>query len=145
MPMVYIWTHEGKSEETLKGISDGIAAAMQSVLKVPPDTFDHFINEMPKGRMIYDRNYFGVPRSEAMTFIHFFFNTRPRELKAAFFEAVADEVTRRAGLDRADLLMSITEVSAENWWAFGRSINPDTGYDTRMQVDQEGNATQQGA
>jgi phenylpyruvate tautomerase PptA (4-oxalocrotonate tautomerase family) len=113
---------------------------MQEVLKVPADTFDHFINEMPMGRMIYDRNYFGVPRSDAMTFIHFFFNTRPKELKAAFFEAVVNEVTRRAGLDRADLLMSITEVAAENWWAHGRTIDPVSGYDTRMNVDSKGNA-----
>ena len=139
MPMIYIWTQEGKSEERLQAISQGVHAAMVDVLQMPPDTYDHVINELPKGRMRYDPNYFGVPRSEDMVFIHFFFNTRPSELKARFFEAVAAEVTARAQLNRADLVMSITEVAAENWWAHGRTVDPHTGYDTRMRVDKAGN------
>lgn len=145
MPMIYIWTQEGKTEERLHAISQGVHAAMVDVLKVPPDTFDHFINELPKGRMVYDRNYYGVPRSDDMVFIHFFFNARPPELKARFFDAVAAEVTARAGLDPADLIMSITEVAAENWWAHGRAVDPHTGYDARMAVDKDGNARAPGA
>lgn len=141
MPMVYIWTHEGKNEERLHAISQGVHAAMVNVLKVTEDTYDHFINAMPHGRMVYDRNYAGVPRSDDMVFIHFFFNTRARELKARFFEAVADELAARAQLDRADLIMSITEVAPENWWAQGREVDPVTGYDKRMQVDKDGNAS----
>lgn len=140
MPMVYIWTHEGKSEVRLNAISRGVHAAMVNVLNVAGDTYDHFINTLPHGRMIYDRNYFGIPRSDEMVFIHFFFNTRPAALKARFFEAVADEVTARAQLDRADLIMSITEVAPENWWAHGRGVDPASGYDSRMRVDREGNA-----
>ena len=140
MPMVYIWTHEGKSEQRLQAISQGVHAAMVDVLKVSEDTYDHFINTLPHGRMVYDRNYFNVARSEDMVFIHFFFNKRTPELKARFFEAVAAEVTARAQLSRADLIMAITEVAPENWWAYGRDVDPATGYDTRMQVDKDGNA-----
>lgn len=140
MPMVYIWTHEGKNEERLNAISQGVHAAMVNVLKVTEDTYDHFINTLPHGRMVYDRNYCGVPRSDEMVFIHFFFNARTPELKARFFEAVADELAARAQLSRADLIMSITEVAPENWWAQGREVDPVTGYDKRMQVDKDGNA-----
>jgi phenylpyruvate tautomerase PptA (4-oxalocrotonate tautomerase family) len=140
MPMVYIWTHEGKSEARLNAISQGVHAAMVDVLKVTEDTYDHFINTLPRGRMVYDRNYCGVPRSDDMVFIHFFFNTRAPALKARFFEAVADELGKRAQLDRADLVMSITEVAPENWWAQGREVDPATGYDKRMQVGRDGNA-----
>lgn len=132
MPMVYIWMHEGKDAEYKKQVSEGIHAAMMDVLGVPDDTWDQFFNEMEKGNMVYDQNYFGVHRSPDMMFIHFFFNTRPREMKERFFEAVADEVTKRSGLRREDLLMSITEVPWENWWAFGRTVDPKTGFDTRM-------------
>lgn len=82
--------------------------------------------------MVYDPNYFNVPRSPDIIFIHFFFNTRPKEMKERFFEAVADEVTKRTSLHREDLLMAITEVPAENWWAYGRTVDPKTGFDTRM-------------
>lgn len=130
--MVYIWLHEGRSAENKKQVSEGIHAAMMDVLGVPDDTWDQFFNDMTPGDMVYDPNYFGVPRSADMIFIHFFFNTRPKEMKERFFEAVADEVTRRSGLRREDLLMCITEVPWENWWAYGRTVDPNTGFDTRM-------------
>ncbi|MHC9420159.1 tautomerase family protein [Sphingomonas citri] len=132
MPMVYIWMHEGKDAAYKRHIAEGIHAAMKDVLGVPNDTWDQFFNEIKPGNMIFDPNYFGVARSPDMIFIHFFFNTRPREMKERFFEAVADEVTRRSGLRREDLLMSITEVPWENWWAYGRTVDPTTGFDTRM-------------
>ena len=132
MPMVYIQMHEGKDAAYKKAVSDGIHVAMMDVLGVPDDTWDQFFNEHKPGNMVYDSNYFGVPRSPDMMFIHFFFNTRPKEMKERFFEAVADEVTKRAGLRREDLLMAITEVPWENWWAFGRTVDPKTGFDTRM-------------
>lgn len=132
MPMVYIWMHEGKTPEYRRQISDGIHAAMMEVLKTPEDVLDHFLNELPRGNIVYDPNYFDVPRSPDIVYIHFFFNTRPKEQKAAFFEKVADEVTARSGLKREDLIMAITEVPAENWWAYGRTIDPGTGLDTRM-------------
>ena len=132
MPMVYIQMHEGKDAAYKKAVSEGIHAAMMDVLGVPDDTWDQFFHEHKPGNMVYDRNYFDVPRSEDMMFIHFFFNTRPKEMKERFFEAVADEVTKRSGLRREDLLMAITEVPWENWWAFGRTVDPKTGFDTRM-------------
>lgn len=134
MPIVYIWMHEGKDSEYKKQVSEGIHAAMMNVLGVLEDTWDQFFNEMQPGNMVYDPNYFGIRRSPDMIFIHFFFNTRPKEMKERFFEAVADEVTKRSGLRREDLLMSITEVSWENWWAYGRTVDPETGFDTRMKA-----------
>jgi 4-oxalocrotonate tautomerase len=132
MPMVYIQMHQGKDAAYKKAVSEGIHVAMMDVLGVPKDTWDQFFYEHKVGNMVYDPNYFDVPRSPDMMFIHFFFNTRPKEMKERFFEAVADEVTKRAGLRREDLLMAITEVPWENWWAYGRTVDPTTGFDTRM-------------
>jgi 4-oxalocrotonate tautomerase len=132
MPMVHIWMHEGKTAEYKAQISEGIHTAMMDVLGVPSDTWDQMFNEMKPGNMIYDPNYFDVPRSPDMVFVHFFFNERPKDMKERFFEAVADEVTARSGLRREDLAMAITEMPRENWWVFGRKVNPKTGYDIRM-------------
>ena len=132
MPIVNIWMHEGKDAAYKKHVSEGIHAAMMGVLGVPDDTWDQLFNDMKVGDMIYDPNYFGMPRGPDMIFIQFFFNTRPKEMKERFFEAVADEVTMRTGLRRQDLLMNIVEVPWENWWAYGRTVDPKTGFDTRM-------------
>ena len=132
MPLIHIWMHEGKSADYKRQLSEGIHAAMIEVLEVPEDTWDHVFNEKRPGDMVYDRNFFDVPRSADMVFIHFFFNERSKNVKERFFEAVADEVTKRSGLRREDLMMTITETAKENWWAYGRKVDPETGFDARM-------------
>ena len=132
MPMIYVFQHEGKSAEHKKKVSDGIHAAMVNVLNVPEDTYDQFFFDKAKSDMVYDRKYFNIARSEDMMFIQFFFNTRPPALKQKFFERVVAEVTQRTGMQQEDMLLSIVEVAPENWWAYGRTIDPKTGFDTRM-------------
>lgn len=132
MPMIHIWMHRGKDADYKRRISEGIHAAMVDVLGVTEDTWDHVFNELRPGDMVYDRNYAGMQRSDDMVFIHFFLNPRPKEMKARFFNAVADEVTTRAKLARTDLMMTLTEQAPENWWAEGRVVDPQTGFDVRM-------------
>jgi len=60
------------------------------------------------------------------------FNHRPPAQKAALFETVADRLVTTVGMRREDVLMTILETAAENWWATGRTIDPETGFDTRM-------------
>ena len=133
MPIINISLYEGKSPEFKKKISDAIHAAMTEVLHVPLDTYDHFFFDKAKSDMVFDRNYFGIERTEGMIFIQFFFNARPPALKAKFFDRVAHEITTRVPSHRQeDLLMCIVEVAPENWWAYGRTIDPVTGFDTRM-------------
>lgn len=132
MPMIHIWMHEGKPKQYKKHVSEGIHAAMVDVLGAPADTWDHMFNDMAPGDMVYAPNFFDIPRSTDVIFIHFFLNERPKEIKARFFETCADEVTKRCGLRREDLMMTISETASENWWVHGRKVDPKTGFDARM-------------
>lgn len=80
----------------------------------------------------FDPNYFGMYQSPKAIFIQLFFNHRPAEVKKQLFETIADNLVRDAGMRREDVLQTICEVASENWWAFGRTINEETGLDSRM-------------
>lgn len=60
------------------------------------------------------------------------FNIRTAETKSALFESLVRHLEEIAQVPREDVAFRILETSRENWWAAGRVINPDTGYDERM-------------
>ncbi|WP_205651107.1 tautomerase family protein [Tsuneonella mangrovi] len=99
---------------------------------LPEDDYNQITFEHEPENMIYDPNFFGLPRSERMVFISMSFNHRSAELKAQLFDQVARNVVEEADLRIEDVMMNIIETARENWWAHGRTINPETGFDSRM-------------
>ena len=134
MPIIYVSLRKGTSSAHRKAIAHSIQRAMIDVLKVPNDDYFQVTHELEPENMIYDPNFFGVARGPNAVFVQLFFNHRPAALKAALFNAIADNLVREPGLRRQDVLMSICETTFENWWAEGRTVNPQTGTDARMSV-----------
>ena len=132
MPLINVWLRKGTTPEYRKAISDGIHKAMMDVLKTPEDDYFQVTGELDAENMIFDPNYFGVPRSEKMVFIRLSFNARPAAVKQRLFEATADNLVASPGIRREDIGMSILELAPENWWAYARTVDPDTGTDSRM-------------
>lgn len=132
MPLINVWLRKGTAPEYRKAISGSIHKAMMDVLKIPEDDYFQVTGELDPENMIFDPNYFGIPRSEKMVFIRFSFNARPAAVKQRLFEATADNLVTSPGIRREDLGMSILELAPENWWAHARTVDPDTGTDSRM-------------
>ena len=132
MPIIYVSLRKGTTPAHRKAISQGIQRAMIAVLKIPNDDYFQVTHELDAENMTFDPNFFGIPRGPGAVIIQLFFNYRPAALKAALFEAIADNLTREPGLRREDIFMSISETTFENWWAHGRTIDPRTGTDARM-------------
>jgi len=133
MPHVSIELHEGVyNRDQRRAISDGIHQAMIDVLAIPEDDRYHYFTEYPVGSVFRDEIAFGIPRTDKLIYITFSFNERTPEVKDALFKAVVDQVGQRAGLLPRDFIIRILETARENWWAEGRLINPETGYDQRM-------------
>lgn len=133
MPLIYVSLRKGTTPSHRKAISQGIQRGMIDVLKIPLDDYFQVTHELDAENMVYDPNFFGVPRGPNAVMIQLFFNHRPAALKAALFEAIADNLVREPGFRREDIFMSISETTFENWWAYGRAINPLTGTDARME------------
>ena len=133
MPLIDVYLHQGMTtREQRKAISDAIHAAMLETLAIPDDDRFHFFHEFPEGSMFHDDVVFGIPRSQRLMCITLSFNNRTAETKKALFEALVRHLQERAGVPQEDVAFRVLETPRENWWAAGRVVNPDTGYDERM-------------
>jgi 4-oxalocrotonate tautomerase len=132
MPLIQVWLRKGTTPQHRKGISNSIHRAMVDVLGIPEDDYFQVTHELDAEDMLFDPNYFGLPRSERFIMIRLSFNARPAAMKQKLFETIAANLVKDPGLDKADMGMSIVETTFENWWAHGRLVDPATGTDSRM-------------
>lgn len=132
MPIVNIWMREGTEAHHRKAVADGVHRAMNDTLGTPADDFFAVVHELDDEHLLFDPNYFGIPRSERFVMVQMFFNARPAVVKERLYDAIADNLEHAAGLARTDLMINIAEVAPENWWLEGRQIDPATGTDARM-------------
>lgn len=133
MPFTTIEMHEGVyTPQQRRAISDAIHDAMIETLAIPKDDRIHFFHELPAGSIFHDDVMFAKPRTERLFFLTFSFNDRSAQLKNALYESTVRHLAETAGVNSDEVVMRIVETASENWWADGRSIDPETGYDTRM-------------
>lgn len=85
--------------------------------------------------MIHEPVVFGIPRTTGrMLFITLSFNERSPEQKNALYAALVRRLEEHADVRSDELLLRVIETARENWWGDGRVVNPETGYDERMDV-----------
>ena len=119
MPLVRIDLREGTSPEYRKALVDGVHRAMIEALAIPPDDRFQVLTEHPPERLIYDRAYLGVQRSEKIVFVQITLSAgRKPQQKRKLFQRMAEILAESPGLKPQDLLINLVEVSWENW-SFG--------------------------
>ncbi|MBF8261346.1 MAG: 4-oxalocrotonate tautomerase [candidate division NC10 bacterium] len=119
MPLVRISLREGKPETYRRALADGIHRAMVDAINVPPLDRFQVITEHPAESLIYDPAYLGIVRSDDVVFVQITLNAgRSTEQKRALYSRMAELLQASPGLRPQDLLISLVEVSRENW-SFG--------------------------
>jgi len=119
MPLVRISLREGKPETYRRALADGIHRAMVDAINVPPLDRFQVITEHPAESLIYDPAYLGIGRSDDVVFVQITLNAgRSMEQKRAPYARMAELLQASPGLRPQDLLISLVEVSRENW-SFG--------------------------
>ena len=119
MPLVRISLREGKPEPYRRALADGIHHAMVDAINVPPLDRFQVITEHPAESLIYDPAYLGIVRSDDVVFVQITLNAgRSTEQKRALYARMAELLGVSPGLRPQDLLISLVEVSRENW-SFG--------------------------
>ena len=119
MPLVHISLREGKSETYRRALADGIHRAMVETISVPPLDRFQVITEHPAESLIYDPAYLGIVRGDDVVFVQITLNAgRSTEQKRALYARMAELLGVNPGLRPQDLLISLVEVSRENW-SFG--------------------------
>ena len=119
MPFVRIDLMEGKSAEYRTTIGTVVYEAMLGTINVPRDDRFQVIAEHRGEDFIFNSGYLGIQRTADCVFIQVTLNEgRTLEQKKAFYKAIADGLYERLHLRREDVLISLVEVSKENW-SFG--------------------------
>lgn len=117
MPFVRIFHPPGVNG---RAISDGVHRALVATFGVPEDDRFHVVSEhAPGASLIRPERYLGITYSNHFVAIQITCSdTRGVAQKKALYAAIADNVSRDAGLRRQDILINIVEVRKENW-SFG--------------------------
>jgi 4-oxalocrotonate tautomerase len=122
MPLVRIDLRAGHSPAIRQAVGDAVHRAMVEAIGIPPDDRFQVITEHPADGLVYDPGYLGIRRSDAVVFVQITLNTgRTVEQKRALYARVAALVSERAEIRAADVLVSLVEVSRENW-SFGDGV-----------------------
>ncbi|GAB3576012.1 tautomerase family protein [Amycolatopsis endophytica] len=134
MPWVNIHLRKGTTPEFRRNVSLGIHRSMVDILKIPHDDQFHFFHEFDHDNVQMQPVAFGLRRGERVLAIQLFFNNRTPDEKARLFAAIVANLRLYADVPAEDVLLCVVETNSENWWAAGRMVDPETGYDERMTV-----------
>jgi len=122
MPLVRISMNAGRPEAVRRAISDAVHQAMVDTIKVPADDKFQILAEHGPGQVVYDAQYLGVKRTDAIVVIQITLNAgRTLEMKRAFYARAAQLMSDKAGVRPEDVVISLTEVTKENW-SFGNGL-----------------------
>jgi 4-oxalocrotonate tautomerase len=119
MPLVRITLRRGRTPEFLRDLSNAVHAALVSQANVPEDDKFHIIEEVEADRLIAHPAYGGVARTDALVVVQITLNAgRTVEVKKNLYADMARRLEEAVDLRPDDLLISLVEVTKENW-SFG--------------------------
>ncbi|GAB2476118.1 tautomerase family protein [Jatrophihabitans fulvus] len=135
MPFTTVDLHAGAyTADERRAISDALHEAMIEALGIPEDDRIHAFHEFGADTLFHSDVMFTIPRTDRMIFVTFSFNVRSAGAKARLFDTVVEHLGRTAGVGPDEVMIRVLETAKENWWASGRTVDPATGYDSRMAV-----------
>jgi phenylpyruvate tautomerase PptA (4-oxalocrotonate tautomerase family) len=122
MPLVHIHLRAGKNSEYLRAVAEGIHHALVSEANVPADDRFQLIHQYPPETMFHHPSYAGSNRTDDLIIVEITLNAgRTLEVKKQLYAAIARNLQADPGVRTDDVLVSLIEVSKENW-SFGRGL-----------------------
>jgi phenylpyruvate tautomerase PptA (4-oxalocrotonate tautomerase family) len=122
MPLVRISLVEGKPAQYKRAIADAVHQALVSAIGIPPDDRFQLITEHSRDDFIFDRNYLGIPHSDAFVIVQITLRSgRSNELKKTLYRSIADNLADQPGLRREDVMIVLIENELADW-SFGNGI-----------------------
>ncbi len=118
MPLLYIDLIEGRTPSEVGTLLDTVHDAVVDAFGVPPRDRYQVVHTHPAHEIVAWDTGLGLDRSSRLVVVHVVSRRRTREMKEKFYELLASNLADLCGLDRADLIVSITENGDEDW-SFG--------------------------
>jgi phenylpyruvate tautomerase PptA (4-oxalocrotonate tautomerase family) len=122
MPLVRISLVEGKPAQYKRAVADAVHEALVSAIGIPPDDRFQMITEHARDDLIFDANYLGIQRSDALVIVQIALRSgRSNELKKALYQSIADNLADQPGLRREDVMIVLIENELADW-SFGKGV-----------------------
>jgi 4-oxalocrotonate tautomerase len=122
MPLVRIDLRQGKAAGYRAALGDAVHQAMVETINVPAADRFQVIAEHPAGGMIHDPSYLGISRTDDVVFVQITLNAgRTVEMKKALYARIVELLAQKPGVRPEDVLVSLVEVTKENW-SFGNGV-----------------------
>jgi phenylpyruvate tautomerase PptA (4-oxalocrotonate tautomerase family) len=119
MPFVQIFVSGSFEEARVRAISDGVQRALIATVDVPPDDRFQVVCRSEDTRLIWDRHFLGVERSDEAVFVHVTLSAgRDDVKKRALYRAIVENLSSTAQVRPADVLIVLSETTRVNW-SFG--------------------------
>ena len=118
MPLVKIYVRNNRTAEELRAIGDGVHDALVAQANVPADDRFQILNRLDPNQIVAHPSYGGVTRSEDIVIVEITLNAgRSVEIKKKLYADIAARL-ESVGVRPDDVLISLIEVTKENW-SFG--------------------------
>ncbi len=123
MPVAKIHVHEGAfTDERLEKVGLAVQAALEEILKVPPEDYYRIYHVLPKGRFVHTPAFVGCSYSNELILLELtFLVSRPKEIRLALLQALNRRIVEAAGIREDDLVVLIYETAGENI-SFGKGL-----------------------
>ena len=135
MPMTKIYLRAGSTSEERQRVSDAIHRTLIEVLDIPADDRYHVFHELESDQLVSAPVAFGLERRRRAVFMQYYFAQRPVETLNQLYRATVQNLQELTDLEPRDIYINVVPSPSENWWAAGRLLDPDTGFDARMNAD----------
>jgi 4-oxalocrotonate tautomerase len=118
MPLVKITVRKNKTDAALQAIGDAVHEALVAQANVPIDDRFQILNRLDRDQIVAHPSYGGVNRSEDIVVIEITLNAgRTVEIKKNLYANISERL-QALGVRSDDVLISLVEVTKENW-SFG--------------------------
>lgn len=116
MPLIQISLRQGQNADYTAAISAALQQALLETFGVAATDSVFIINEYTGQGLIFDPNFAGTARSDALLVVQITCNLgRTAEMKRALYARAAALLALDPGVSPANLVINLTEVPAENW------------------------------
>ena len=122
MPLVRITLAEGSSAAHRRAIADGVHEALVEAASVPADDRFQVVEEVAAENLIFSPSYLGIEKKGPVVFVQIVLKTgRTVEVKKALYARIAEKLAGSPGIRKEDVVVSLVEVTKENW-SFGGGV-----------------------
>jgi hypothetical protein len=121
MPLAKIYVHEGRYDEArLSKLGDAIQAALEEVLKIPPEDYFRVYQVLPSNRYVHTPGFLGLSYSDDLILVEItFIAGRNNNARLRLLKVINERVVSAMRISPDDLAIMVYETAGENV-SFGR-------------------------